>query len=151
MRFENTEAAAGHERGDIAAAEANRGVGIEHGIFQDARGIIVSIHRPGREIIGGNRIVWGERSGNHFVNANASAGERAIDAADEASAVGVIRTIKQRALFHGAVELAAANDFEGIGHAAAKLLFGVGAAGESGDCERRNKKANGISHKNILF
>src|SRR5690242_15352266 len=78
-----------------------------------------------------------------FVKADAGAKERAIDAAHQTDAVGLVGAFPKSGLFHGAAKFAHACKFSDIVHAAAEFPFWPSAAREdqgggsdSADCSQ---------------
>src|SRR5436190_7406406 len=144
---ENAKTAAGNHRRDIAAAETERRVRVENGVIHQAGTIAVGIRWIFRQdhatprirfvahvwirinAVGGSqqRIVAGNRKRRDLVNTNGRSREAAVKAANKTGGKAGICVLPQRGLLHGAMYLTPAEEFSGIQHAAAKLLFWPGA------------------------
>src|SRR5215471_7204462 len=69
--IKNPEPAARHKRSDVTAAEAQVRVRGKHRVVQQIRRVVVRIDRIDLEVVRRHRTVGRERSGDHFINANA--------------------------------------------------------------------------------
>lgn len=139
--FEDGKAAARELGRDVAAGKSDVRVCVVQRIRAKAWLIIIGIDRSRSEIIGANRVVWRERAGRNFVQADASSSNGSAEAFDKSRGRRV-RAFKHSRLLHRAAKFAPANDFSSVAQAATKLFLGFDAAGsqEAGD-GRGSKKS----------
>lgn len=100
---EYTEPAAGHEWKDVTTSETERGIRRNEFVGNPVRTIAVGINRPfwtiDWTVVFCLPIVRKRRSG-HFVNADARAGEAAIETMEETRGVSGLRIFEDDGLFH---------------------------------------------------
>ena len=126
----DTKTATRNNRRNVLAAKTDMSIGLKHRIRQEAGSVVICIDRSWSETVRENWVIRRNRRCHHFINANPGAAKSAVEASNKAGGVSVIRTIKQGALLHGAMKLAATNNFKSISHAAAELALHIGTTSE---------------------
>src|SRR5258706_6371552 len=146
------EAATGRPRRNIAAAEADVSVRGELRVVHQARLIVVGINRVGLEVARANRVVRRKREGDDLIDADARAGQAAIQASEEPCRVRFIRRTENGGLLHGGAQFATADEFKSIVKAAAEFSFRTGATGgEQRGQSRRGDEGESVTHKVCLI
>ena len=152
VRNKDVETAAGNHGRDIPAAKSQAAVSREHRVLQHAWLIVIRVNRAGRQVIGRHRVVRRERSGDDFINADACAGQRAIQPLNKSGAVRHVGSIEQSGLLHGPAQISNADNFKHVAQAASEFLFGIGAAAsESAGHRNSGEEGKYVTHKIFGF
>src|SRR5271170_677465 len=145
--IKDIEPAAGHERRDIAAAEAGVGIRFKQRIVGQSRFVAVGIYWLGREVFRGNGMIRRKWESENFVKADARARHRTVEALHKSGGESRVSRIKHGGLFDGTAHFPQANTLVKITHAATKFLLRPGAAGCEPSCKySHSEKRHCVSH-----
>jgi hypothetical protein len=111
------EPAAGDERRDISATEADVGIRVKQRVVGQSRFVAVGICWFGREVFCGNGMIRRNWESEDFVKADARARHRTVEAMHKSSGESCVIRIKHSGLFDGTAHFPQANTFVKITHA----------------------------------